>query len=69
MKNVDKNDVDFQTYSTGSQPRKAGDRKSRRVSLFPRFDQGVDEFEKHRHNYNRAADKNSTRAQLRAEIY
>jgi hypothetical protein len=60
--------ADDQKFSIGNQPRKSALRKHKKEHVFNKFEYELDELDKHRQSYKRAADKSFTRAQLRADL-
>lgn len=58
---------DDQKFAIGNQLRKSALRKNKKEHVFNKFEHELDELNKHRHSYKRAADKSFTRAQLRAD--
>jgi len=67
MKHYDDVVIDDQKFTIGNQPRKSAFRKLKKESTFKKFEHEFDEIGHQRHSYKRAADKNFTRAQLRAD--
>lgn len=55
--------------SVGQQPRKFNIKKMKKSHGFDRFEQELDALHKHRHSYNRAADKTVTRTQVRYDEF
>jgi len=67
MRNYDDVIIDDQRFLIGNQPRKSTPRKIKKEGVLKKFEREVDEFGHHRNTYKRAADKNFTRALLRAD--